>query len=252
MQHFLLLFIPGVAGGMVNAIAGGGGIILYPGLLAGGLNPLAANATASLVALSGATTSTYGSQKQLRRIPRIYLWLAVPCLVGSMIGAAILVHTESSTFEKLAPWLVLSAVVLLALQSRIHRWLETQKKRRKLHWRTMPLIYVAGFVLAVYGGFFGVGYGLMMLALLGFTTLKDIHQMNSVKNFCGAAMSIVATVYFAYAGLLDWHAGLIMSAGAALGGYAGVRLAQKISAHLVHDLTVAIGFIIAIVLLVKS
>lgn len=252
MEQFLLLFTLGTLGGMINSIAGGGGIILYPGLLAAGLNPLIANATASLVAFAGAVTSTVSARQQLKRIPQIYLWLAIPCLVGSMIGAAILVSTEPTTFEKIAPWLVLSAVVLLALQSRIHRWLETQKKKRKLHWHTMPVIYAAGFGLAIYAGFFGVGYGLMMLALLGFTALKDIHQMNSVKNFAGVMVSLVATIYFAHAGLLDWHAGLIMSAGAALGGYIGVHLAQKISAHVVHDLTVAIGLVITIVLLVNS
>lgn len=252
MEHLLLLLILGMVGGIVNSIAGGGGIILYPGLLAAGLNPLAANATASLVALSGATTSSIGARRQLKRIPPMYMWLAVPCLVGSAIGATILINTEPTLFEHIAPWLVLSAVLLLALQSRIHRWLETQKKRRKLHWRTMPLIYLSGFSLAIYGGFFGVGYGLMMLALLGFTTLTDIHQMNSVKNFCGAGMSLIATIYFAHAGLLDWRAGLIMAAGSAAGGFLGVYLAQKISAHLVHDATVAIGVIITIVLLVQS
>lgn len=252
MEHSLLLLSLGVVGGMINSIAGGGGIILYPGLLAAGLSPLTANATASLVALSGATTSTLGGRKQLKQIPKIYLWIAVPCLIGSVFGATILVNTEPTTFEKLAPWLVLSAVVLLALQSRIHRWLEVQKKRRKLHWRTMPLIYIGGFALAVYGGFFGVGYGLMMLALLGFTTLKDIHQMNCVKNFTGVAVSLVATIFFAQAGILDLQAGLMMGAGCAFGGYIGVHLAQKVSAHLVHDLTIAIGAVVTVVLLVQS
>ncbi len=252
MQHFFLLFLPGIVGGMINAMAGGGGIILYPGLLVGGLSPLAANATASFVALAGSTTSNYAARKQLKHLPRIYLWLAIPSLLGSMIGASFLVNTEPATFENIAPWLVLSAVFLLALQSRIHRWLEIQKKRRKLHWHTMPMIYIAGFCLAIYGGFFGVGYGLMMLALLGFTSLKDIHQMNAVKNFCGIMMSLVATIYFAHAGLLNWRAGLIMATGAAIGGFVGVRLAQRISAHIVHNLTVAIGLIITIILLVKS
>src|SRR3989344_3045523 len=252
MDQFFLLISLGIVGGMINAIAGGGGIILYPGLLAAGLSPLAANATASMVALSGATTSTLGGSKQLKRIPKLYLWIAVPCLIGSVIGASFLVHTQPTTFEQLAPWLVLSAVILLALQSRIHRWLESQKQRRKLHWHTLPLIFTAGFGLAIYGGFFGVGYGLMMLAILGFTTLKDIHQMNIVKNFTGVAVSLVATIFFAEAGLLDWRAGMIMSIGAATGGYLGVHLSQKISSHLVHDLTVVIGVVITAVLLVKN
>lgn len=252
MQNLLILFIPGVLGGMINAIAGGGGILLYPGLLAAGLSPLTANATSSMVALSGSAMSVYGFKQEFKRIPKLYIWLFIPCFIGSIIGCFILVNTASTTFEKLAPWLVLSSVILLAVQSRLHRWLSKRTKKRKLHWLALPIIGVGVFGLAIYGGFFGVGFGLMMLALLGFTALKDIHQINGIKNLYGAAMSLVATIYFAQAGLLNYKSGLIMSAGAALGGFIGARTAKKVSPHIVHDLTVVIGLIISAVLIIKA
>lgn len=251
MLHFLLLFIPGIIGGAINAVAGGGGILLYPALLASGLAPLIANATSSLVVWPGNVASVYGYRKELNKVPRSYLWLCVPSFIGSLIGCYILVHTRATTFEKLAPWLVLSAVLLLALQTRIHRWLSRQTKKRKIHWHTMPLIFAIVFPLAIYGGFFGVGFGLMMLALLGFTSLKNIHQMNAVKNICGITMAVVATVYFARVGLIQWGSGLIMAAGGIVGGYLGTRMAQKVSDHLVHNVTVAIGLVISVVLLLK-
>jgi len=232
MEHTLLLLITGLIGGGINAIAGGGGIIMYPALLAVGLPPIIANTTSSLVVWPGSLSSAYGYRKEL-------------------IGSYVLIHTQAKTFEKLAPWLVLSAVVLLALQSRIHRWLTHQTKKQKFHWHTLPLVCLLTFPLAIYGGYFGVGFGLMMLAFLGFTSLKNIYQMNGVKNLCGALMAIVATIYFAHYGLINWSAGLTMVCGTTVGGFVGARLSQKISAHLVHNLTVVIGLIISLVLLLK-
>lgn len=251
MQDTILLIIAGLIGGAINAIAGGGGIIMYPVLLAVGLPPIIANATSSLVVWPGSLTSAYGYRKDLKKVPKAFLWLAVPCLLGSLLGSYILIHTNPATFESLAPWLILSAVMLLAMQSQIHRLVMRRTKSRKIQWHTLPLVCVAAFPLAIYGGYFGAGFGLMMLALLGFSGLKNIYQMNGVKNLAGAIMSIAATIYFWRAGLINWPAGLVMAAGTTAGGYIGSRLTHKISAHLVHDLTVAIGLIISLVLLLR-
>lgn len=252
MQHFLLLFFPGILGGMINAIAGGGGIVMYPALLASGLSPIVANATSSLVVLPGSATSAFGYREHLKKIPRYYYWMLIPCFVGGVIGSSILIHTNPVTFEGLAPWLVLSAVLLLALQSRIHRWLTKQSKKRKIHWHTLPILCLATFPLAIYAGFFGVGFGLMMLALLGFTAMKSIYQMNGFKNLCGIVIAAVSVTYFSRTGLIHWQSGLIMATGTSIGGYVGSRLSQKISAHLVHDMTIVIGLIISIILIVKG
>jgi uncharacterized protein len=252
MEHTLLLLITGIAGGMINSIAGGGGIIMFPALLAAGLAPIVASATASLVVLPGSATSAYGYKKELKKVPKNYLWLTIPCLMGAFIGANILIRTDPLKFEKLVPWLVLSAVILLATQSKIHHWLSKQSKKRKIEWHTMPLIYIATFILAIYGGFFGVGFGLMMLALLGFTKLHNVYQMNGLKNLCGISMAIVSIAYFSHAGLINYQAGLVMATGTAIGGLSGAKLAHKVSAHIVHNTTVVIGFIIAIILIIKS
>ncbi len=107
MQTELLLFVAGLAAGVINAIAGGGGIILYPALLASGLSPLIANATSSLAVWPGSVAATYGYRRELRKIPHSFFYLTLPCLIGSILGCYILVNTQPTTFEQLAPWLVL-------------------------------------------------------------------------------------------------------------------------------------------------
>ncbi len=253
MQHFLLLFIPGIIGGAINAIAGGGGIILYPALLAVGIPPINANATVSFAVLPGAVAATVGYRQHLAQVAKHFLWLILPCMVGAFFGARLLATIHPDTFASLSPWLVLSAVILLALQSRINHIILSEKRLIKTTRRiAVPLLYLVVFGLAIYGGFFGAGFGLMMLVVLGFSSLKNQYRMSAVKNLCGIGISSVAASYFALHGLLSISSGCAVAAGTIVGGYSGSRLSQKISTHLVHDLTVAIGLIIAIVLLVKN
>ena len=254
MNIDILLFIAGLAGGAINAIAGGGGILMYPALLASGIPALTANATASLVVWPGALSSAYGYRDSVKKIPRYYWWLLVPSVIGCIIGSLTLIHTSSSTFERLSPWLVVFAVLLLAFQP----WIRSRVEKRSHHslkrhpLRVVFVICLLALPLSIYAGFFGVGYGIMMLAFLGFTNLKTIHQMNGLKNIIGSVMAIIATIYFAHAGLIHWHQGLVMSVGTVCGGFLGASLAQKVSSKKVHDLTVIIGGTIAIILLVQS
>lgn len=252
MLQYITLVLVGFVGGIINAIAGGGAIIMFPALLAIGLPPIIANATSSLVVWPGSLTSAYGYRHDLRAVPRKFIWLALPAIAGAFIGAVILTHTKPATFEHLAPWLVLSAVLLLVLQSRIHKFVMAQSKKRKIHWHTFPLICLVTLPLAIYGGYFGAGFGLVVLALLGFSELKNIYQMNGVKNLTAAVMAITATIYFGRSGLINWQYGLTMATGTALGGFTGARLTKHVSTHAVHNITIALGFAIAIVLIVRG
>jgi len=254
MKIDIILILVGLVSGIINSIAGGGGILIFPTLLAAGLPAIIANATSSLVVWPGALTSAYGYRNYIKKIPRYYLLLLVPCFFGSIIGSFTLVHTSNTFFEKLTPWLVVIAVVLLALQPTIHKQMakRSKKSKNKHSIRTVIIVSLLVFPLAIYGGYFGVGYGIMMLAFLGFTSLTNIHQMNGVKNVGGACIAIISTVFFVRAGLINWHAGLFMLSGCAIGGILGSKIALKISATTVHNITVIAGCIVAIYLLVKS
>lgn len=229
----------------MNAIAGGGMLVGFPAMLAYGLSALTANATGNIVILPGQIASAIGYKKYLRKTPKKYLWLLIPCVIGSLVGAYILRRTPNSQFETLVPWLILFAVLVFAFQPFLHRYLHAHMRSRSK--RVKPLVMI-GFALlpaAVYGGYFGAGLGFIMLAFLGFTKIHDMHQMNAMKNVAAAVMCGASIIVLLPGSFINWHAGLVMAAGSTIGGYAGARFAQKISSHAIRVVVIAIGVVTA-------
>jgi uncharacterized membrane protein YfcA len=242
----------GLVTGAMNAIAGGGMLIGFPAMLAVGLSPLVANVTANIVVLPGQLSSAYGYRRYLRRVPKYYAWLLVPCVIGGIIGATILRHTSSTQFEKLVPGLILFAVILFAAQPFLHFHLQKHmrmntKARKKSH-AVIFLIALALLPTATYGGYFGAGLGFIMLAFLGFTSLHDVHQMNAMKNIAAAVITGMSIVVLFSTHLIDWPHGLSMAVGSTIGGYFGAILAQKIPSHVVRILVIIIGLTAAVYL----
>lgn len=251
----LILFLTGIVVGSMNAIAGGGMLIGFPVLLAFGVSPLAANATSNIIVLPGQLSSAFGYRKYLMRIPPAYLLLAIPCLLGAGIGAFILRNTSAGNFEKLVPGLIVFAVLLFAFQPFLHNHIHRHmhgpaKHRRRL--RPLVLVAIATVPLSIYGGYFGPGFGFVMLALLGFTRLHEIHQMNALKNIMAVCICVASLSCLYSAHLIDWRHGLPMAAGNIVGGYAGATLAQKVSSHAIRVLVIAIGVVTAGYLVFRS
>jgi len=229
----------------MNAIAGGGMLVGFPAMLAYGVPALIANATAPLIVLPGQLASAYGYREYLRKVPKKYLWLLVPCVFGAPVGAYILRHTPSTRFEEFVPWLILFAVGLFAFQPFLHHYLHKHMRTRSR--RVKPLV-VIGFALlpvAVYGGYFGAGLGFIMLAFLGFTKIHDAHQMNAMKNVAAALMCTASLIVLIPGSFINWHVGLIMAAGTTIGGYGGSRLAQRVPSHAIRVVVIIIGLITA-------
>ena len=244
------LFIACLLAGMVNSVAGGGIMVVFPTLLAIGFSPITANATSNLISWPGALSSAYAYRNHLRKLPPKYLLLLLPCFTGAIIGAVLLERTDSTEFTYIVPYLVLAAVVLFVVQPFLHRHLERNLKAHK----NAPLILV-GFALlpmAIYGGYFGAGFGFLMLAFLGFTRITSLHQINGLKNLASATITLVCTIYFGATGLINWHYAPIMISGSLIGGYIGARTAQHINPRLVHGFIVVLGLIVAVGLFVKS
>lgn len=229
----------------MNAIAGGGMLIGFPVMLATGLSPLVANATANVVLIPGSLSSAYGYRKYIRKVPQRYVILLVPCLVGAVIGALILRNTSNTRFQDLVPGLIMFAVILFALQPYLHFRLHKHIKSRSLALRPLALISMALFPVAVYGGYFGAGFGFIMLAFLGFTKLHDMHKMNGVKNLASTTIACASLACLFSSGLIDWHTGLIMAVGAGLGGYYGSVFSQKVSTHALRLTVIVIGLVTA-------
>lgn len=240
-MHDIIYLLTGFVVGAMNAIAGGGMLVGFPVLVATGIPPIVANATAYVINPLGQLCSAIGYRKYLRKVPRRYALLLIPNILGAMAGALLLRNTNPDHFARMIPLLVLFGVALFVFQPFLHFHLHGHLKGRTK--RLLPLLLVGLAILPIsfYGGYFGAGYGFLMLAFLGFTSIHDAHMMNAMKNVSAAVLSVVALICLYGSNLIDWRAGLIAAAGAAVGGYVGSRSALRVSSHLLRLFIITVG-----------
>lgn len=237
----IILLIGGFFMGVMNAIAGGGILLAFPVMLATGVTPLVANASANIAALVASLSSAVGYRSYIARVRPLYMLLLIPCFIGSIIGAILLANTSSGDFSKLIPWLVAFAVILFTLQPYLHLNLHKTINKQKRLVTPFILLSLAILPLAVYGGYFGAGFGFIMLAFLGFSGMHNIHKMNGLKNLAAAIISINALIILLPTGLVDWRSGGLMAIGALFGGYFGSKFAQRMSSSILRYVVIAIG-----------
>jgi uncharacterized membrane protein YfcA len=242
--------------GIVNSVAGGGTLLTFPALIAAGLSPLIANATSTVALLPASLSSALGYREELAGSRRWAVALAVPSLVGGGLGALLLLHTSNATFNRIVPWLVLGATTLFVLQRPLLRWIRGGKPMlltdAELGQRfPAPLMLAAQFLVGVYGGYFGAGIGILMLAALGFMGFSNIHRMNGLKNWGAFCMNFVAAVTFAVSGIVEWPVALSMAVGSIAGGYVGARGAQRLPQGVVRGVVIALGVATGVWLLIR-
>lgn len=236
--------------GSVNSVAGGGTLLTFPALVALGVDPLAANATSTVALWPGAVGSMWGYRRELSGVRAWATGFAIPSLAGGAVGAWLLLRTPQARFAALVPWLVLGATALFMVQPLLTRAL----LRRGLspnateELRSSPPAHVLAyqFFVGVYGGYFGAGVGILMLAALGFMGLRNIHRMNGLKNWGGLCMNAVAALTFALKGIVHWPVALAMAVGSILGGYATAGIAQRVPQQLIRRVVVAVGLASAV------
>jgi uncharacterized protein len=241
-----------VIAGMINSIAGGGTLISFPALLWIGRNPIAANATNTVALWPGSLAGVFGFRRELASVRRWLLLLVLPSLAGGITGALLLLRTPAPLFERLVPLLILAATILLAMQETISRKLGTVAHAHEhptAGWVTF--VFVFQFFVGVYGGYFGAGIGILMLAALGLIGMTDLHQMNGLKNLLAISINGIAAIYFALSHTVLWRDGAIMAVGSIAGGLVGVRLAHRFGRTFVRRAVVVIGLAMTIALLVK-
>ena len=240
----------------MNAIAGGGTLLTFPALVAAGLSPLAANATSTVALVPGALTSMWGYRGELTGARRWAVALTIPSLLGGLLGAWLLLHTPGATFNDVVPWLVLGATALFVVQRPLLAWV------RRHHTTTLddagvtargpsPMLLAWQFLIGIYGGYFGAGVGILMLAALGFMGFTNLHRMNGLKNWGGFCMNAVASLSFAISGIVDWPVAVSMAIGAMAGGYLGSRGAQRVPQHFVRAAVAVVGTLSGIWLLMR-
>jgi hypothetical protein len=240
------LFLAAVVAGAVNSVAGGGTLISFPALIAAGVPAIEANATNTAALVPGSASSAWAYRHDLGPRRGLLVTLLVPSLLGGLLGAIALVVTPPSLFSRIVPFLVLFATLLFAgndLFGRLAR--NAPPEDRPVSW--IGTAWGVGFQLlvAAYGGYFGAGIGILMLASLSIMGLRDIHGMNALKTLLAVAINGVALVYFIAHGKVVPSAALLMAAGAIVGGYGGARVAKRVSQGVVRGFVIAAGLVVS-------
>jgi uncharacterized membrane protein YfcA len=238
---FVLVALVAAAAGAQNAVAGGGTFLTFPTLLFAGLPARLANGTSTVGLWPASLAGTLAFRGDLRHERRTLVLFGAVSLVGGLAGALLLLFTPERTFRGLVPWLLLVATLVFALGP-----LATKRLRaRGLH-APLWLLVVVQLAVAIYGGYFGAGIGILMLAALALLGMDDIHAMNGLKNLLAALINGVAVVTFVVAGLVEWPVALVMVAGSVVGGYAGARVSKRIDARYVRAFIITVGAVLSV------
>jgi uncharacterized protein len=238
-----------VAAGAINALAGGGTLISFPALMMTGIPAVAANVTNTVALCPGYLGATLAQSKDLQG-QRLRLWLCLPAgVIGGVLGGLLLLCTEERSFQTLVPYLILLATALLALQEPLRVWLV----RRAGHhgaiaeqWATVPV-----GLASIYGGYFGAGLSVIVLAVLGLLIDDSLTRLNALKQAIAFVTNTAAAVFFLFSGQVVWSAALVMAAGALIGGTLGGRLAGRIQPNTLRRIVVVIGVAVGVVYLLR-
>ena len=251
LYNAIFLFFAGALGGAINAVAGGGSFVAFPALMFTGVPPVPANAT-NTIALWVGTTASGGAYRTRLNIPRrVMIPLIVTSVIGGLAGAILLIKTPAQTFLHVLPWLLLGATLLFAfgkhLTGRISAGISQDS--------TTAMIVGASIfelVVAVYGGYFGGGIGIMNLAMLAAVGMTDIHAMNKLKVLLGGVINGVAAITFVITKVVVWPQAIVMTVGATLGGYASAHFAQKLPQSWIRAFVILVGVAMTIYFFVRG
>jgi uncharacterized protein len=237
------LCVSAMAAGAVNSIAGGGTLLTFPALqILGGISPVLANGTSTVAVMPGSVAGAGGYRRELYTCRRWIGLLIVPSVLGGAVGALLVLWPEETVFAALIPWLILLAAVLFALQPVVARLLRLKVHTTSASRATLAAIVCGQFAIAIYGGYFGAGIGILMLTSLAFLGLDSIHHANALKTFLAACINGTAAVVFVCDNKVHWPYALAMAAAAIVGGYFGARLALRMHPAAVRWVVILIGF----------
>ena len=245
--HLALLLLASLAAGAINSVAGGGTLLTFPVLLSvlGNVpnGPVIANGTSTVALVPGSLSAFWGYRSEVAGQKRSLWEMAVPSLLGGAAGAYLATHVSAAIFSRLVPWLILGATFLFLIQDPVRRWIG---RGAVLDKNAAPKPLGLGgmtfqFFVAVYGGFFGAGIGILMLAALGFLGQTNIHRMNGLKNFAAICINGIGAVTFIVYRRVDWTLALLMMVLAIAGGYGGAGLAKRVGQANVRRFVIAVG-----------
>lgn len=234
-----------LAAGAINSVAGGGTLLTFPALLAA-LEPLGveagrfANATSTVALVPGSLAGAWGYRREMLAVRHWTLILLGPSLVGGAVGSLLLTRLEAKFFQVLVPWLILTAALLFLVQPVVARLIQAKPHAAPAR-NTLAAVVFFQFLVAIYGGYFGAGIGILMLSALALMGLPGVHEMNAVKTFLAFCINGVSVVIFVVERKVEWRVVPVMAASSIVGGYLGARVARRIRPYLVRWFIVAVG-----------
>lgn len=251
VSQFILIGLAAVAAGMINAIAGGGTLISFPALIAVGVPPVAANVTNTVALVPGYLGATFAQMKDLNGQGRRLRLLLPTGVVGGIAGGLLLLNTSEKLFSELVPYLILLAAGLLAVQDIVRKWVVRRLEASggsaaDEAWSIGPV-----FLAAIYGGYFGAGLSVIILAVLGLVIEDNLTRLNALKQAIAFAVNVAAATFFVFSGQVVWVAAGVMAIGAILGGVLGGKLAGRVKPQVLRAVVVTIGVLVAIIYLVR-
>ncbi|MFN3706015.1 MAG: sulfite exporter TauE/SafE family protein [Thermoflexales bacterium] len=253
-----VLFLAACVGGAINAVAGGGSLIAFPALVIFGVDKIIANATNTAALWPGTLGSVWAYREDMKPMCKLWVVLFLPSLAGGLLGALLLTRTPPALFSLIVPVLVLFATLIFAARDVFDRIaarnIEAIQHANEGRVSTLARLWGIGFQLfvATYGGYFGAGIGILMLASLSLMGLQDIHRMNALKTGLAAIINGVALLFFALSGIVNWPLAILMGAGGMLGGYLGARLAKRVDQTLLRRFVVLMGLVASAYLFVRA
>lgn len=246
--EFTALAVSGLVAGGVNAVAGGGSLISFPTLLALGYSPIVANVTNGVATVPGYAGGSFGYSAELKGQARTLTQYGAVAALGAVTGSALLLASSDAVFRAVVPWLVIGSAALLAVQPRLTRDLR-EHGRQPGAGRT-ALALTSQFAVAVYGGYFAAGLGILMLAVLGFFVPGDLHRLNALKGVLSLVVGSVSAAWFGLFGPVQWPAALVMAITGLIGGLVGVRHARRLAPAVLRRFVVGIGLLVGLALVV--
>ena len=251
LGHLALLLAAAFTAGALNAVAGGGSFLTLPALVFTGVPPVVANATGTVALLPGYMAGAWGFKDDMAPPPGLSMkQVVLLSLIGGSAGAALLLFTPDATFRKVVPWLLLAATAMFAFGPQLRAW--ASGKNAEHVTPSVAKAAIGMLIVAIYGGYFNGGLGILLLALFGLMGQTQLNAMNGMKNLVSALLTAIAVVIYAVGGIVQWQQAIIMMVAATLGGYLGARVARKIPAHILRWGIVATGLVMAGLFFIKG
>ena len=243
MFTWILLAVAGFLAGVINAVAGGGSLVSFPALLTTGMGSVTANATNTIAVWPGSVSSVFAYRKVISDERHRATVLAWPSLLGGFAGSWLLLHTSERSFRTVVPWLIVFACALLALQGPVSRWV-TQRTGSQAN-RVPVTLFVAQFFISVYGGYFGAGIGILMLAAMAIFIPHGLQAANGLKVLFACLINGIAAIYFLGMGAVRLPEAGLMALSSVFGGWVGAHVAQRLPSKVMRVLVVSYGLVVA-------